>query len=410
MIYDALRRARMRNVSIRAAPDGTPGWSVLTALEGGGTPSESTAMKLSAVNACVNILSDAVSCMPVYAFLEATKARPPLPVLELLNLRPNDAMNAATMKKLLEAQRLLTGNGYAWIHRDPYFGEIDEIVPLLSAYVNVDVDADGTVWYDYTDNKAGKVYRLHNLDVLHYKAYSRDGITGVSVLSHAASVIRTGDAAASYEEGYYKNGAAVSGVLSTTDSDLSPEQRDAVRGEWERVHAGNANAFRIAVLDRSLKYQPIAISNRDSQFIESKEIAVKDIARFFRVPLYKLGEGKQAYSSNEQNELDFESSTILPLVTQLEQEDTYKLLLPSQRQQTMRLRRNMDVLLRADPKSRAQHYKDMREMGAYSVNDILDKEDRPPVPGGNVRLASLNYVPLEDFTELSRNRNGGDNT
>ena len=47
----------------------------------------------------------------------------------------------------------------------------------------------------------------------------------------------------------------------------------------------------------------------------------------------------------------------------------------------------------------------MHDIGAYSVNDILALEDKPKVPGGDVRLASLNYVPLDKFEELSMARN-----
>ena len=69
----------------------------------------------------------------------------------------------------------------------------------------------------------------------------------------------------------------------------------------------------------------------------------------------------------------------------------------------------MDAALRGDSNSRADFYKTMHEIGAYSVNDIRAKEDEPKVAGGDVHLASLNYVPLEDFQRLSDQRNGGNN-
>ena len=64
--------------------------------------------------------------------------------------------------------------------------------------------------------------------------------------------------------------------------------------------------------------------------------------------------------------------------------------------------------LRGDWTARAAWYKAMREIGAYSVDDIRALEDLPDVPGGDDRLASLNYVPLEDWRDLSRRRNGAD--
>ena len=63
--------------------------------------------------------------------------------------------------------------------------------------------------------------------------------------------------------------------------------------------------------------------------------------------------------------------------------------------------------LRGDHASRANGYAQMRNVGAYSVNEIRQHEDLPDVPGGDVRLADLNHIPLELFEELSVQRNTG---
>jgi len=61
--------------------------------------------------------------------------------------------------------------------------------------------------------------------------------------------------------------------------------------------------------------------------------------------------------------------------------------------------------LRGDWTARASWFQTMHTIGAYSVNDIRELEDLPDVPGGDERMASLNYVPLELFRELSLSRN-----
>ena len=134
---------------------------------------------------------------------------------------------------------------------------------------------------------------------------------------------------------------------------------------------------------------------------------MEDIARFFGVPMYKINAGKQSYNSNEQNGIEYVVSTLHPIVTQYEEEDTYKLLFEKEQKAGLEIRRNMMAELRGDFASRGSWYKNMREIGAYSVDDILELEDRPKVPGGGARYASLNYVPLELFEELSKNRNEG---
>lgn len=383
------------------------GWGVNLV---GGTPSPDSALKLSAVFRAVDGISNSVAKLPLYLMDGVTRERvTDHPVLPLLTVRPNELMTAATFKKMLETERLLTGNGYAYIVRDSVTLEPVELIPLQNELVNPWLDSAGALWYMVRMPRTGRVYKLPPADVLHFKGFSRDGIKGISVLRYAAEVILTGRQAQQYEMNYYAKGTQVPGVLST-DTDLSKENRDAIRDEWERIHSGADNAFRVAVLDLGTKYQPIGITNKDSQFIESKGVTVEDISRFFAMPLYKLNAGKQSYSSNEQNAIEYVNDTLMPVLTQYEQEYTYKLLFESERRQNLRIRVNQNAELRGDLAARANWYKVMREIGPYSVNDVLALEDLPDVPGGDTRNASLNYIPLERFDELSVARNKGGET
>ena len=97
-------------------------------------------------------------------------------------------------------------------------------------------------------------------------------------------------------------------------------------------------------------------------------------------------------------------STLHPIVTQYEEELTYKLLPPSEASR-LRIRVNMMAELKGDFASRGQWYRTMREIGSFSVNDILALEDLPDVEGGDEHLASLNYVPLSVWKALSIARN-----
>lgn len=258
------------------------------------------------------------------------------------------------------------------------------------------------------------MFRLSPADVLHYKAYSLDGIEGISILHRAALTIQTGLAAQEYQRAMYQNGGRPSGVL-TTDTDIGGEvtvtrsdgstekigKKELIRREWEKIHNGPGNGFRVAVMDNGLKYQALSVSNSDAQFVESEDIRVADVCRFFGTPLHMVYAGKQAYSSNEQNAIEFTRFTLQPLVIQREQEDSYKLLLPRERTDGLRIRRELKGLLRGDTAAQTALYKGMREAGVYSVNDIRALEDLPDVPGGDSRYASWNYGPLANWDALS---------
>jgi HK97 family phage portal protein len=409
--------ARMMTASLRSSAGG----SIALVSNGnscGGAPGAESARKLSAVFAAVDIRSNALATLPAYVMDNNNRERIAHPILELLSIRPNEAMTPAVRKKLLEESVLLTGNAYDWIIRDPATGRPKELIPVPGHLVQVWLDKDCRPWYDISHPITGEIMRLPNEDVCHYKGPSRDGYKGISILSYAQDTIRAGLAAQEYNTGFYESGGQPAGVL-TVDADLSgyakdnngnstsKTKKDVLRDEWERIHRGANNAHRIAVLDLGLKYQPLAISQRDSQFVEQQAITVQDIARFFGVPLYKLQAGSQSYNANEQNAIEF-LSNLQPRVTQMEEEQTYKLLTISDRQKGLEIRYNMMAALRSDSQSRAAYYKSMWETGVYSVNDIRRLEDVPDVEGGNEHMASLNFVPLSLWRELSLNRNGGD--
>ena len=250
--------------------------------------------------------------------------------------------------------------------------------------------------------------------MVHVMAYSHNGYKGISVLERASEVIAAARASQQYNLNYYANGGQPGGVLETEadlsgtttitladGKEISVSKKDLIRREWEKRHSGPTNAQRIAILDYGLKYTPISVTNRDAQFVENAEISVQDIARFFGVPLYKLQSGKQSYNSNEQNSIEYVVSTLHPIVTRYEEALTYRLLTFADAER-YRIRINLNAELRGDFTARGSWYEKMRNIGAYSANDIRDLEDLPDVDGGDERYASLNYVPLSDWNILLR--------
>lgn len=387
----------------------------------GGAPSRDSAQKLSAVYAAVDIRSDDLSSLPNYILDTRTRKRVAgHPVLFLLNVRPNPMMAPTVRRKLLERSILLTGNAYDWIIRDPVTRCPAELIPIPGDLVQIRVDSSRRCWYDVTDPVSREVFRLPQEDVCHYKGPSNDGIHGLSVLTYAAQTIQAGLAAQEYNKAFYESGGQPSGILTVEgdfsgyvmDSEGNPTektQKDAIREEWEKVHSGAANAHKVAVLDYGMKYQALSISQKDAMFIEQQTQTVEDIARYFSMPLYKLQSGKQSYNSNEQNSIEYTGS-LRPRVSQMEEEQTWKLLSLDDIRVGLEIRTNMMALLRSDQKSRAEYYKTMHQEGTYSINDIRALEDLPDVDGGDEHAISLNYIPLSLWRELSIKRNGGGTT
>ena len=359
-----------------------------------------SAMKIAAVSACIEIRSDSIAKMPFFVMDNSTRTHKTDHYLNyLLTVRPNPKMTPYTLKKLVEVDRLTYGNAYILIVRSGKNGAPIELLHMNPANVTPVLDEKtGELFYRYWDRKRKVKRYLEQDQVIHLKGYSEDGIIGQSVLTRASEVLGSARQQQQYEGSFYGNNARPSGVL-TVETELKSESKDRVRQEWQRVYGGADNAFRVAVLDHGIDYKPIGMSQRDAQFVESKELTVADIARFFLVPLYKLHAGKQSYSSNEQNAIEYVVTAIHPTVTQWEEEFSYKLLFNSELRKQVEIRINMNAELRGDTASRSTWYRGMRDVGAYSVNDIRALEDLPDVDGGELRIAPLNSIPLEKMDE-----------
>ena len=393
--------------------DDTNGWSLDSVAM-----SRDRAMKISTVNRCVEVLSNSMAVLPVYITEESSHKRIEDHRLgHVLWERANEDMTPFDYSRLMLCNEVLKGNAYAWLVRDPNTGYIRERIPLPPDCVTIHIDRDGTLWYVYVCPRTGEMWRIDQADMIHYKAYSTDGINGISVLERASQTMTTAEAAEKYQTAVYQNGGRPSGVL-TVETDLGGtvnikkadgtsepvSKKELIRREWDRIHRGPDNSMRVAILDHGLKYQPIAMSNSDAQFVESSEVRVADLCRFFGVPLHLAYAGKQSYESNEQNGIEFVNYTLLGYETQWKQEDSYKMLLPSERAKGLRIKRELKVFLQGDTKAQASWLQTLRNTGGYSANEIRALDDRPPIPGGDSYYASWNYGPLEKWVELSVTR------
>lgn len=409
-LADKHRKARNSQEAAGALP---PGSVRLSQYQGA-----DAAMKLSAVDRCVEVLSDSMAKLPVYVMDRSRREKVEHPLSRVLSERANEVQTPSVAKKMAEANRNCGGNGYLWIQRSRESLRCEQLIPVPYELVTPWLDTGGRLWYTVMHPFTGEQMRVAGMDMVHLMAYTHNGWQGISVLQRASEVIAAGRAAQQYNMNYYQKGGQPAGLLYT-DADLSrvPDRvledgtrvsaKDIVRSEWEKQYSGPANAGRVAVADNGLKYQPISISNRDAQFVEQSALSVEDVARFFGVPLYKLQAGKQSYDSNEQNAIEYVVSTLHPIVSQWEEELSFKLLTASERARGLEIRINMMAELRGDFTSRANWYKTMRDTGAFSVNDILALEDMPEVAGGEERYASLNFVPLSLWRDLSIRRNQG---
>lgn len=357
------------------------GWFQRTFFAGEELPSSQRAAEQeSPIAAAHRILTNAMSVMPIGVYQRRDGGRYPTDVPELdylLKVRPNARMGPALSRKVLMSQAFWHGEGYLGIFRDRR-GRICDLIPLPTEGRTIRKDqSSGQLWYDFTVDGLTLTFAPSDLIIVFFDTY--DGLYGKGMLALAKSTIATDAGAQRYAKKFYQNGARMSGIVSV-DTDLGQEGRDKIKTSFQRY--ASEDEFKVAVLDRGMTYTPIGLNQRDAQFIESRAFSVEEVSRFTGIPQYMLQSGKQAYESNEQQQLDFVVSTLQPYVTQWEEEFQYKLLTEQQLKAGFYLRMNVAARLRGDNESRSRFYEKMIASGVYCPDDCRALEEKNPLPDG----------------------------
>lgn len=340
------------------------------------------AEQLSPVAAAHRILCNDFGMIPFSVYRKDGNARVPADVPDLDTVfkgRPNTNMTPYMLGRTVMSNAFWYGFGAVWNRRDST-GHIVERIALPSDCCSIRQDREtGQYFYDYSVDGIRRTFTGYELSFLFFESY--DGIRGRGFLQLARETIGADGAAQQYGRKFYQNGAMISGIVEV-DADLGKAGRDQVREEFSTYNPYGEDAFKVAVLTRGYKYTPIGLNQKDAQFIESRQFTVEEISRFTGIPKAMLQSGKESYESNAQQRVVFVQDTLVPYVTQWEQENTYKCLLPDQRKQGMYFKGNVAVLLRGDDKSRAEYYKEMIQYSIMNPDECRALEERNPIPGG----------------------------
>lgn len=367
-------------------------------------------LSIDGVYACVNIKANAVAKMPFQMFRKNNGSKERISnhrAVELLETRPNPMMSAFIFKHTAVVHEELWGNAYIWIEADNK-GYPKALWLLNPALTTVYIDEDkNKIWYLTKVNN--KYYKFQSEEIIHFRSLSTDGLVGKSRIEVARETLGNLRASNKLIGKFFKNGTATGGVIKYAQK-LGKESKAKIREAWQSANSGLDNAAKVAILDMGLNYENIGMSFEDAQFIQLNKFGIAKLSRIFNVPLHKLAELDRATFSNiEQQAMEFIEDSIQPIVTEWEQEVTYKLFSKAERIKGYYVKFNLASALRADSETRAKYYKELLGMGVYNINDIRQLEEKNSIgPQGDKHRISLNYVSIDiaDEYQLAKAKAG----
>lgn len=370
----------------------TPTMMSISGVRGVPTLSKEQAMRLSTVYACVDAISSDVAKLPLVPYRVDNRGRRSKDIgsdiYHLLTLEPNPHQTRFTFLQTLVASTLLTGNGFARIHRGPN-GEAKSIVYEPSDQITIYTDDSGREIVRYDSRISGP---CDPSDMIHILNFSYDGVVGVSTLRHAANVLGISAASDNHAGGFFSSGGSASGILSVQVARLDKAKRDEIKREWKGNFEGDAAG--LVVLDGQSSFAPITVNPKDAQLLESREFNVVEICRFFRISPVKVGDlSKSSYSTVEATNLSYLADTLGTYLEKIELEFRRKIY-PTETARKRELKFDASALLRTDSSARAQLYSSLFPYGAYTTNELRDAVDLPPIAGGDEPFVMVNLQPL----------------
>lgn len=361
---------------------------------GGEIITPDTALRQSAVWACLKFLSQTVGQLPWRVLIDNGDSAQQVrnhAVHRLLGVRPSPEMGPFSFKETMVWWAAQYGNAIAEIQWNSR-GEPVALWPIHPSRIEFKRDANGNLVYEIW--AGGSVRSVLGGDqVFHLRGYG-DGAVGLNVMAYAAESIGWARATEVFGSAYFGNGLAPSGILKTKGK-LSPEGLTNLKNELKTVYGGAKNNAKTMILDVEMDFQQLAVDPAAAQLVETRQHQVEEICRWFGVPPHKVMHLLRATFSNiEHQSIEVVVDSITPWALRLEQEADYKLF--GGNRQAFYTKLDLKGLLRGDYKSRQEGLQIMRRNGVINSNEWRAFEDMNPIGDqGEIYIVEGNMTRLE---------------
>ena len=363
-----------------------------------------SAIRMSTVYACVRLLGDTISSLPLGAYVRRGRARISYAAAYgetpyWVNT-PNPETSRIEFYEQVISSLNIHGNAFILTVRDDN-NEVVEVYCLNPDDVRIRrLRPNEPLVYEVQtrDEQGAYTQILTKNEMLHIPLFRLPGSHyGLGPIAAARLTIGAAMAADTYAAAYFGNAANPGGVIEVP-GELTEEQAQDIGRDWNITHTGPYRAGKIGVLSGGASFKPLSLNAQDAQLLDTRRFNVEDIARLFRVPISLLGHpvaGAMSFASVEAQNLSFVQHSLRPLLERLEQ--AFSTLLP---ESDGFIKFNLDALLRGTTLERYEAYtKGLRE-GFLSLNDVHAFEDMAPIADGDNYRVPLQNIDASDAKDV----------
>ena len=361
-----------------------------------------TVFQVNAVYSAVSLIADTISTLPLDSYIRLDGQRRAFRPAPDWVRQPDIALPRTAFYNSAIVSLLLDGNLFVRIipARD---GTIANLIVLNPKTVTVKRNARQELIFEVE----GESKPLTKEEMIFLPDVLRPGhVRGVSRVEALKENFGLALALERFAATFFGQGTNLSGVIEV-DSNLTKEQADNLRSSFDVAHKGWRRGHRTGVLSGGAKFKTTQVDPEGAQSIEARRLAVEDVARAFNIPANMLNiPGTTTYASVEQNNLQFITHTLRPIVQKLEGAFS-PLMARYPGGETAFIKFNLDGLARADLQSRLSAYSTGLQAGFLTINDVRRLEDLsdiedPAASQVRVPLANMNIEAADLIADEKR--------
>ncbi len=358
--------------------------------------SDTSALTWSVVWACINVLSQDIAKLPLptYRRLLNDAGREEARnhwLWRLFRVAPNPFMTPYTFRQTMQKHLSVRGNAYAVKEFDTD-GSVKALYPRMPDRMTPKI-ANGELKYEYREPSGG-ITPFYPDQIFHLKGLSDDGITGISPVETFRDGIGLGLAYQQHAGRTFANGARIP-MFVELPSAPGKDALDKMRVDFQEQVAGIQNAGKIPFMWGGMTLKPIGFSNRDAEFIQSRQFSIEEACRIWRVPPHKVMDYLRATFSNvTEINISYVGDTLMPWQVMWEQ-SIHQQLLSEEERDTYYVEHDNYSLLKGTPSERATVETAYVLNGVSNINEVRRSHNWNPVPGGDKNRVQMQMMPID---------------
>lgn len=327
----------------------------------------------SALGACVRLLTDDISSLPVDVFRKVDRQ-------SVASNRPSWLENPTGRRfetfqmHLSDVLVSLLTDGNAFIECTPDAVNPSEFRVIDPTYVTIKDDGPTSV---YEVKTRGGTRPLTEANMVHIPWIRLPGKQrGLSVIEASKGSTGLELAARQWAGEFFANGATLGNVIQFPPGGKpSKEELELMRDALERQHNNRDKAWRIGILTGGAQFAPdLVLKPAEADLAPLWRHVMEEAARLYHIPPHMMASqepGASSYNSVEHRSIEYVQHAVVPVTTRIER--VYSRFLGRDRF----IKLNVAALLRGDVKTRAEAWAFFLQHKVVTPKYVASVEDFP---------------------------------